>query len=346
MLINSKSPHGGDIYSNKIALDFSSNVNPFGMPEDVRRAIIEAADGCSAYPDPYCRELRGSISRLENLPADMILCGSGAAELIYSFACSLPKDKPALIVSPSFCEYETALRAADIEAEHYILTEENGFRLTGDFLSFGLLRYGAVFICSPNNPTGITVGADLVRAAADSGTRLLLDLTFLDLTDEPRRYDVPALVRKHPGTVVLKAFTKSYAMAGVRLGYALCSDAEFLERMSEKTQCWNVSTLAQRAGIAAADCGEWLANTVREISRERARLTDELTALGVKVFPGEANYLLLYSEADLRGGLLKRGILIRGCSDYVGLKQGFVRAAVRTREENDRLLSAAAEILG
>ena len=345
MLLNPKeNPHGGDIYSRPVLLDFSSNINPEGMPERVKQAVIDAAQTCQVYPDPCCRDLRQAIACAEQVPDEWILCGNGSAELIYSFAYSLPKEKPALIVSPSFSEYGAALHAAGIRTEHYLLKEAQDFRLTDDFLKTDFRQYGAVFLCSPNNPTGITVEPELICAVAKSGVRLFLDLCFLDLTDDPARYDLPRLLREFPNVTVLRAFTKNYAMAGLRLGYVLSSGRAFLQTMSEKVPCWNVSTVAQRAGIAAVGCGEWLRRSVAAIRSERERMTEELQGCGVRVYPGEADFLLLYSEKDLHERLLERGILTRDCSNYVGLRKGYLRVAVRKREENDRLLSAIREV--
>ena len=345
MLINQKSPHGGDVYTNDVRLDFSANINPAGTPDAVRQAIVRAAAHCGAYPDPYCTKLRQKIASFEGVPAEAVLCGNGAAELIYAFAYALPKAKKALIVSPTFCEYETALRAAGVAPDHLLLREADGFFVTDTLSRVDFSAYSALFLCSPNNPTGLTVDVRMVEALAQTGVRLFLDLTFLDLTDNPEKYDIPSLIQRHPNVTVLRAFTKSYAMAGVRLGYVLCGDSAFLEAMSEKTQCWNVSVLAQAAGVAALDCGAWLKASVAEIAAERARLTQALRQLGVRVWPGEANFLLLYSDADLCGELRKRGILLRDCANYPGLRKGFVRIAVRTREENDALLAALREVL-
>ena len=345
MYISQVNRHGGDVFGKEIDLDFSSNINPEGMPTPVKEAIINAAENCAAYPDPYCRRLREGISALEGVPCGQILCGSGAAELIYAFAFSLPEDRPVLIVSPTFCEYQAAAEAAGITCELYALPEETGFRLTGDILLNDLDRYGAVFLCTPNNPTGVTVEPDILRAIADTGVRVLADMCFLDLTDDPDKYDIPGLIEKYPNITVLKAFTKSYAMAGVRLGFAMCSDEDFLLTMSKKTQCWNVSSIAQQAGEAALNCCAWLKSSVRQISAERDRLTRELSSFGITVYPSKANYLLLYCEADLYELLLQRRILTRDCSDYEGLSRGYVRIAVRTRAENDILLSAIKEVI-
>ena len=345
MYLKQKNPHGGDIYFRDIALDLSSNINPVGMPEAVREAIRKSADDCERYPDAYCRELREHISRYEGVPADRIICGNGAAEMIYAYASSIDRRRPALIVSPTFSDYGEALAAAGADVEHYLLKEKDGYRLTEDLFWKDLSAYSAVFICTPNNPTGIAVEPELVKRIADTGARIFFDMCFMDLTDDPDRYCVPELLDEHPNVTVLRAFTKSFAMAGVRLGYAMSSDTELLEEMSHRTQCWNVSTIAQSAGVAALSCGDWLKSSVAEISRERKRLKSELESLGFYVFPGEANYLLLRTDMDLYGRMLEHRILVRDCSNYMGLDKGYYRIAVRTPQESDMFLEAVREEL-
>ena len=344
MLLKENNPHGGDIYTHRGLLDFSANINPFGMPEPVRNAAAEALYNCTAYPDPYCRELRKKLSEFEGVPAEWILCGNGAAELIYSFAFSLPKEKPALIISPTFSEYQTALSATGIYAEHHLLEEKDGF-LLDDITAIDFSRYSALFICTPNNPTGITVKPELLARLAQTGIRVFCDMCFLDLTDSPEQYDIPGMINNYPNLLILKAFTKSFAIPGLRLGYVLCSDSAFMAAMSEKAPCWNVSIPAQEAGCAALGCGEWLSDAVKSISIERERMVSALKSMGVKVYPGEANFLLLYSDADLYDRLLEKGILVRDCSNYIGLGKGFIRIAIRRGGENDQILSAISEVL-
>ena len=345
MLIDKRSPHGGDVYTQPARLDFSANVNPAGMPPPVRQALEASAAQAAVYPDPYCTALRRGLSQAEGVPERWILCGNGAAELIYSFAYALPKDRPALVVSPAFSEYETACAAAGVPTERYLLREADGFSLTEAILALDLSRYAAVFLASPNNPTGIAVAPPLLRALARRGVRMLFDVCFLSLTDAPDRYELPALLAECPNVTALCAFTKSYAMAGVRLGYALSADGAFLSRMSEMAPCWNVSTPAQAAGAAALGCGGWLRASVREISAERRRLTEALAALGLAVWPGEANFLLLRAPRGLGDNLRARGILVRDCAGYAGLAPGFFRVAVRTRGENDELIQTIREVL-
>ena len=345
MLIRETCHHGGDVYSHHVQLDFSASINPFRAPDPVRMAAAEAAHKSHIYPDPYCRELRRKLSETEGVPKDYILCGNGAAELIYSFAYSLPKEKPALIVSPTFCEYQSALYAAGVLSEYYQLDEGNAFQLDERILKMDFSRYGALILCTPNNPTGQTVRPDLLEKLAGTGIRMLCDMCFLDLTAAPERYDLPVLIGSFRNLLILKAFTKSFAIPGLRLGYALCSDPVFLLAMSQKAPCWNVSLPAQAAGYAALSCGKWLKESAMAISAERERMEKTLRDLGVKVYPGEANFLLLHSEADLYRLLLDRGILVRDCSDFAGLDKGYVRAAIRLPEENRCLLSAVEKIL-
>ena len=340
MLIDQKNAHGGDIYSNDVLLDFSSNVNPYGMPETVKEAAASSIEKAALYPDPYCRALREAIAKKEKVETKHILCGNGAAELIYSYAYSLPKGRPALIVSPSFCEYGKALDAAGIVQKHYVLSEENGFKVTKDFLKTDFNNYSAVFICTPGNPTGVSVDKTIIEETAKTRARLFIDMCFADLADRGGLYDVPRLISKYPSVTVLKAFTKSYGMAGIRLGYVMCCDDDLLRTMSDKTQCWNVSSVAQASGIAALDCDDWISEKRELIKKERRRVADELRSYGIRVYESEANYLLLYSEYDLYGLLLGQKILARDCSDYVGLKKGYIRVAIKTKEQNDRLLSA------
>ena len=345
MLLNEKNPHGGDIYSKKVSLDFSANINPFGMPQGVKTALRAAVDASSAYPDPYCRELRESIARSEGIKSENILCGNGAQELIFAFSHSLNKHKPALVIEPTFSEYTAALKAAGVQTQHYVLSETDGLRLTEDVLKCDFSAYSALFLCSPDNPTGFLAQPAIVESIAASGVRLLLDVSFLDLTLTPHIYNIPHLLQKYPNICVLRSMTKAYAMAGVRLGYALCADTAFLQSMAQKTPCWSVSSLAQQAGIAAAGERAWLRESVLKTAKLKEELALNLTRCGITVFKGEANYLLLYADKPLYEPLLSRGILVRECSDYKGLKAGFIRTAVRKQEENERLLAAIKEIL-
>ena len=154
-----------------------------------------------------------------------------------------------------------------------------------------------------------------------------------------------AALADFPGLFLLRAFTKTYAMAALRLGYCLSADRALLAAMSRTAQPWNVSGPAQAAGVAALASGDYLERSRKLIREERAFLAEELEKLGFAPCPSQANYLLFYSPEDLFTPLLERGILIRDCSNYHGLGPGWYRAAVRTREENLRFLEALRETI-
>ncbi len=347
-MIHGNYEHGGDVYKNHVTLDFSANVNPFGTPEPVKAAIRAAAEDASRYPDPYCTALCEKLASLHSVSPDAILCGNGAAELVFSFVSAL-KPKTALLPVPSFAEYETALRSAGAEPVFYPLLRENGFRLTEDILDTITERTEVLMLCSPNNPTGQSIDKELLCKLLDrcreAGTWLFLDECFQDLSDRDKAFSLIGSLKENDRVMILKAFTKTYGMAGVRLGYAISKNHELFEHMSETVQPWNVSTVAQYAGLAALDCPEWAENARALFAEEKPYLKRELFALGVSVCPGDANYLLLSGVPTLYERLLEKGVLVRDCGNYRGLEKGDVRIAVRTHGENAALIAAIREAL-
>ena len=319
--------HGGDWagYEREYSvplLDFSANVSPLGIPEKVRQAAVRALDRADRYPDPLCRELREKLSERHSVPADWILCGNGASDLIYRLALA-KGPKTALVSAPTFSEYENALTLCGCSVTRFPLRHNNNYAVSEDILTAVAPGLDMMFLCEPNNPTGRTTDRRLLvkilERCAAQGTLLVVDECFNDLLDDPAEHSLLNLLSRSSNLLILRAFTKSYGMAGLRLGYALCRDGELLERMRQSGPPWAVSGPAQAAGLAA---------------------------LGCKVCPGEANYLLFLSPMPNLGQKLReRGILLRDCSNYHGLGPGWYRAAVRSGEENQALLGAMREVL-
>ena len=346
MLYHTQNPHGGDVYDGEIRLDFSANTNPYGTPQGVLDAMSAVLTRVHQYPDPYCRELVKAVSEFEAVPKDWILCGSGAAELIYSY-CEALRPQKAMELAPTFSEYSLALERVGCQVERYPLKKENYFSLTDDFLPvLERSRPDVLFLCNPNNPTGQVIGLPLLEKILNlcdrQGTALFVDECFLDLSDES--VSLKSRLGEHPNLFILKAFTKSYGMAGVRLGYCLCADGQLLQKMSHTVQPWNVSTLAQAAGIAALQERAFLQKTRALILVERQWLQSQLEALGFWVCPSRANYLLFHAREDLCERLREQGIAIRSCHNYHGLGVGWYRIAVRLHEENERLIQAIKEV--
>lgn len=346
--------HGGDVSGYRLAfgkepLDFSASLNPFGMPEGVREAARRAVDAAVPYPDPFCRALAAALAeRLDVIP-ERIFFGNGAAEVIFRLV-QARRPRVALVSAPSFAEYDQALVSCGCRVDFHPLTRENGFLLDDSILERIISGVDMLFLCQPNNPTGLLIDAPLlqriVQRCFTAGTLLVMDECFLPFVDDAAALSLlPAVARSEP-VVVLGSFTKMYAMAGLRLGYALCGDDTLVRDMYRIGPPWSVSTVAQAAGLAALTESGYERRSLPLIREERAFLRRELAALGLDVFDSAANYLFFSSPRDdLAKALLPQGVMLRDCGNFRGLKPGYYRAAVRLHEENVRLLEALGRVL-
>ena len=222
MLYQTENRHGGDIYGG-IALDFSANVSPLGTPRSVTDAIERALPELYRYPDPYCRTLVQTISEYEGVPKNFVLCGNGASELIYAY-CGAVRPKRAMELAPTFSEYSLALRRTGCEVVRFALKQEENFDLRKDFLPIlAREKIDALFLCNPNNPTGRLIADDLLeeilRICREKNIALFVDECFLSLSDGG--VDLTPSLSDFPQLFILKAFTKSFGMAGLRLGFAV-----------------------------------------------------------------------------------------------------------------------------
>ncbi len=344
-----KEVHGGDIYSRHVELDFSANINPLGMPEQVRRGAMEAIEKSERYPDTECRVLRSRIADRLSVRKEQIICGNGAAELIFAL-CLSQKPQRALLVAPGFAEYEQALEAAGCEITYYYCRQDNGFAVGEDYLDCLTDDLDIVFLCNPNNPTGLPMEQRiLVRAlelCREKGILLVVDECFNGLLPGGDVRSLIPYLEQAPNLFILRAFTKLYAMAGLRLGYGLCADEHILEEMHKVVQPWSVSIPAQKAGEAAALIADYPEKTRAYVKEELAFLKEGFVRLGLTFWDSQANYLFFAGPDDLKERLLEEGILIRSCSNYRGLGEGYFRIAVRTRAENEQLLAALGRALG
>ena len=222
MLFQAVNPHGGDIYGRPVAVDFSVNTNPLGPPDSVVQAAKAAAQELDRYPDPYCRRLVSALAEREGVPLPFILCGAGAAELIFSF-CTALRPRRALELAPTFAEYAAALEAVGCRVERYRLAAERDFALTEDFLkALEKSSCEVVFLCTPNNPTGRLADPvlleEILAVCEKRGIWLFVDECFLELSDGGGRQFMAPLLMPGRRLFLLRAFTKSYAMAGLGWG--------------------------------------------------------------------------------------------------------------------------------
>ena len=347
--------HGGDRYGAALhssftqeeLLDFSANINPLGMPESVEKAILNSLSASLHYPDPFCRRLRAAIAAKEQAEAEEILCGNGGADLIYRLVYAL-KPKQALVTAPTFAEYEEALGQVEARVQRYNLPES--MEMGEQLLESVTEDLELIFVCNPNNPTGLLTDRSLLQRllerAETLGIWVCVDECFLDFVKEKEAYTLTGYLNRYPHLVILKSFTKLYAMPGLRLGYVLSANGELLRRMQQAGQPWAVSEPAMEAGIAALKETNYRERTVTLVDKEREFLMSGLTKLGCKVWPGKVNYICfrIIGESHLYEKLLEQGILIRRCENYHNLTEYDYRIAVRTHEENKRLLEAIKEV--
>ncbi len=349
--------HGGNIYDeylteirgeNGIGLvDFSANINPLGMPKSVRDAVEQALQDAVHYPDPLCRKLKKALAAEHGLAKETFICGNGGADLIYRLVYAL-RPKKAVLTAPTFAEYEEALKQTNTECRFHELKED--FEVKDTILELIDPSVDLLFLCNPNNPTGLLMEQNLLLGILEKadrcGTLLVLDECFLDFTGQEERSLIP-YIQKTENLFILKSFTKMYAMPGIRLGYGISGNRKLLDRMESAGQCWGVSVLASAAGISALGEKEYKRRAVLLVKRERSYLKAELEALGVQVWDGQADYLFFRAAGicDLYERLLPYGILIRKCGNYRGLDKDYYRIAVKDHQSNKRLTDAMKKVI-
>lgn len=337
--------HGGDVYSQQSKLiDFSININPLGLPPGVRKAAEEAISACESYPDYSCRSLREAISQRYDVNFDNIICGNGASDLIYRLFSAL-KPELTLLTAPSFSEYAKGVYVCGGRIKWYRLREDEGFEITERILDDLSPDVRLVFLCNPNNPTGRLISRELLNKIAEKcaaqETYFALDECFIELS-EGHNLSLKDLIKDKPNLFILRAFTKDYAMPGLRLGYGFCGNKELLSKMQSLGQPWTVSTPAQVAGIAACNEATFMEESREHIRKERNFLLEGLKARGLEAVSSDTNFILFKAPGinDLKERLLKHGILIRSCLSFYGLGEDYYRIAVKAHEDNIRLICA------
>ena len=336
--------HGGNNYQKQNFLDFSANINPLGMPDTVREAVIRSAAECTRYPDPNCTELTAKLAEFEQCPSAQIACGNGAADLIYRIVHAF-RPRRALIPVPTFSEYSFALHETGCQFTEYPLDASQNYQLDEGFADALSDAFDIVYLCTPNNPTGQLIQPELLHRIAEKCWKhnilLVCDECFLRFCADAEQYSLRPYLTKN--CIILNAFTKLYAIPGLRLGYALCGSEKNAEKLRQTGQYWSVSVPAQAAGIAALKVQDWIPKTVQYVRTERAFLTDALRQCGIHVYDGAANFLLIHAPDNFAERMEQRGIFVRKCDNFSNLAPEHFRIAVRTHEENQALIAAVRE---
>lgn len=347
------STHGGNIreaaqllgIEPALLVDFSANINPLGMPEPLKQALIAQIGVAERYPDVEYQRLHQQLAAHHDVPAEWILAGNGETESIYTLAQGL-EPKRAMLVTPGFAEYRRALVQVGCQISEFPLSEEEGWQLTERLLPALTAELDCLFLCTPNNPTGLYPDAALLAAIVERcrvlSITLVVDEAFLDfLPDEP---GLIPLLGNNPHVWVLRSLTKFYAIPGLRLGYLLNSDADAMAQLRQRQMPWSINAFAALAGERVLHDREYQQATWHWLASERDGLLSQLRGFsGITVWEGRANYLFLrcnVAELDLQQALLTRHVLIRSCANYPGLDGRYYRVAIRSREENARLCQA------
>ena len=336
--------HGGDIYTNTVKLDFSVNVNPFGIPKGVEDALHQAVVRCQQYPDIRAFELKEAVAKQLAVPKEYLLFGNGASEVFMGIMHAL-KPRKVLIPVPSFYGYQYVAEAVESKIRYFSMEKENSFLLGEKLLEALTEDIDVLFLANPNNPTGKRLERDYLREVLaicrEKGIYVVLDECFISFCEGD--VSLVSEIAEYPNLLLVQAFTKLYAIPGVRLGFLISSNKILLQKIARQLPEWNLSVFAQEAGIACVKEKAFVEQTVEYVQKERAFLTEQLQKMGLEVFDGEGNFILVYTEKPLYELLLERGILIRDCQNFKGLTKGYYRIAVKSREENKILLREIGE---
>lgn len=328
-------------------IDFSVNINPLGVPDTVKRRFAEIVEISGAYPDPDCKYLCSLLAEKYHINYGRILCGNGADDLLYRLAFAV-NPKRAVVIESTYEEYDRVLDLVGCEVLHYTLKAEENFTLSEDVLSVLDEKCDIAFLCNPNNPTGQLVDIGLmcriIERCRDKHILLVIDECFMEFVPDWDKYSVKKIAAQSENVIVIDAFTKTYSLAGFRLGFCVSGNAELLDGMRLYGADFAVSVPAQLAGISALADNEYMRRTHEVITAERDWLFDKLKRLPLEVYPSVANFLLFKGDKNIRRKLYENGIKVRDCSHFYGLGEEYCRVAIRTHDDNEKLVKALEKI--
>ncbi len=356
--------HGGRIWQAaletgrdpKELLDFSANANPLGPSPKAISAIRESLWRLPHYPDPNSTHLRQVIARRFSTTLDSVVAGNGSTEIIHLFAeANLQGKGEVVIPQPTFAEYEAATRRFEGKPK-FVFAGPKTLHLPLDKIVARVgLETKAVFICNPNNPTGELVERnrilELVKKTGEENVPTLVDETFIEFSERERDSSLVYLAPKFPNLIVLRSFTKIYALTGLRVGFAI-GHRDMIEPILRRKEPWNVNCLAEAGALASLGDEDYVRKTKELIQKEKRFLQERLSQVpGLRPFPSEANFILVCTQEtgktsrEIQSRLLRRGIIVRDCSSFRGLGDFFIRVAVKRRKQNETLIKALSEIV-
>lgn len=335
---------------------FSANVNPLGISPKMRSTLIDRIDDITSYPDREYTALRKQIGAYVNAPYENIIVGNGSTELISLFI-QIEHPKKALILGPTYSEYEREISLGGGTSLYYPLKEEEDFILNvEDFKKELNESVDLLVICNPNNPTSTAIHQGMMRKILDECKRhdifVMVDETYVEFAPDYAAVDSIPLTRYYNNLVILRGVSKFFASPGLRLGYAITGNADLLKHINTKKNPWTINSLAAVAGELMFSDTEYIEATKNLIQKERSRICEELkTWDSVKVYEPTANFILVkiikegVTADDLFDLAIRRGLMIRNCSTFPFLDNKYFRFCFMSPEKNTELLNTLKELL-
>ena len=330
-------------------INFSSNVNPLGISKRLKEELASHIDSITAYPDREYTKLRQAIASYVNTDYNTIITGNGCTELI-SLLIRQKAAKKALLLAPSYSEYEHEVTLAGGECSYYPLLERDNFVLrTDELLSQLTPCTDLLVLCNPNNPTSSLIDREdmrrIVGHCREQGIFVMVDETYMEFCTTEAKDTAISLTKEFTNLMVLRGISKFFAAPGLRLGYGVCGDKELLAKLIAKQNPWSINSLAAVAGEIMFSDKDYITSTKDFMYGERRRFTNLLSQIpGLQLYPAHANFVLVKicandsNATQLFETAIRKGFMIRDCSTFASLGTRFFRICFLQKEQDDALL--------
>ena len=337
-------------------ISFSANVNPLGISYQLKQTLSAQLDAITHYPDRDYKVLRQCIATYADTQIDNVIVGNGSTELISLFI-QTKQPKKALVLGPTYSEYEREIALGGGTTKYYPLKPENNFALDVATFCHSLKdSVDLLVLCNPNNPTSTALTTKELRLILDTcmqhGIFVMIDETYVEFAEDIAKITAIPLANYYNNLIILRGTSKFFAAPGLRLGYAITGNTDLAKAINLRKNPWSINSLAEIAGRLMLTDHDYITKTRQLISKERHRLIDELSTWdNVRVYPPQANFILLQilkddvSAEDLFEHCIRQGLMIRNCSTFPFLDNSYVRFCIMNPEQNNQLLNAFREIL-
>lgn len=330
-------------------VSFSANVNPKGISPLLRKTLSERLDAITSYPDREYTSLRRSIADYVHSEPEHIIVGNGSTELISLFI-QIEHPKKALVLGPTYSEYEREIFLGGGATHYYPLKESDEFRLDlSDFTNHLNESVDLLVICNPNNPTSSSITRDSMRRILDVCKQynifVMVDETYVEFADHMDEITSVPLTHYYNNIIILRGTAKFFAAPGLRLGYAVTGNRDLVEAINTRKNPWTINSLAVIAGEIMFQDSSYIAQTRELIATERSRIYQLLSQDSrCKTYPPSANFMLVRlldnrTSGELFDCAIREKMMIRDCSTFPFLDNKYIRFCFMQPQMNDKLIS-------